>query len=97
MKALVTFDLPFPDDGDDLERLLEKAREVGLPMLAVVLNVEPSFDGAPADGMTSEMMGGLQLGQMIGDLEHELNTLTPGGVRKIGARVLGDTDAEAQT
>lgn len=95
MKAVAYYDLPMGESEDSLRALVEKAREQGLPLLAVVF--EAPEDGAPEiDGLTVEQERAMALGFAISEMEHELNTISPMRLRKIAANVLNDDDPLAE-
>lgn len=69
MIVVVTFELPMQEEI--VSRMIEKAREVGHPLLAVGIQVEADLADAPADGMTADMVAGIRIGEAIAELEHE--------------------------
>lgn len=95
MKVQALFDLPM-DEGDLID-VVQKARESGLPLMAVVLEIEDSdiVEFALARGATREQIEGFALGQRLEDLRGEMRTVVPGGVKFFGAEILSEESPAA--
>lgn len=87
MRVVATFELPTEEEL--CARMIDKAREVGYPLLAIEFHVDPDLMAAPADGMTFEMVAGVQIGERIAELEQEFGAMG-GPMRKRGATVIPD-------
>lgn len=87
MKVVATFELPMEEDL--AARMIAKAREVGYPRLAIEFHVDPDLMAAPADGMTFEMVAGVQIGERIAELEQEFGSMG-GPMQKVSAIVIPD-------
>lgn len=64
MQMTVFYELPL--DGEKAQDVIEKAREVGYPLLAVVVEAEANPNRA---------VGGFNLGRKVGELDQEMATI----------------------
>lgn len=92
MKAVAYYDLPMNGEGDDLRAIIEKAREQGLPLLAVVFETDNEGVAPEIDGLTADQQDAMALGFAISEMEHELAALSTQRMRKVTARVLAEDD-----
>lgn len=94
MKGIVYFD--FPLDNEDGQRMIDKAREIGYPILAVVLPITGEFTDQTPHGMTAEMQSGVEFAQKMDELAQEFAAMA-GPSRPLHARVILDGDPLMET